>query len=228
MAREFSRNMFIMLVAIMVGAVIITFFAADIVSRSQIDILNTQHFNEIVDLNSRNENFTNHMLQGSIKLDAARETREIANYHFDFALFWFNLALNTENLSLIPQSLENCSEAAGQYLTAAQNFNASVPYFITARGMTNTSKYLEVIGYYIGFANAGRNISLLRYNATALLRQAAENLSLGNDTAVAELLENLTALEDIISQEQQGYDDYRQQIDGYLFFSEIREIPDTI
>jgi len=225
MAREFTRNMFIMLAAIMAGAVVITYFAGDIVNRSQIDIINTQHVIQISDLNSRNENFTNHMLQGSIKLDAARETREIANYHFDFALFWFNLALNTGNLTMTPKILTNCTEAASQYLDAAENFNDSVPYFLTAQGMTNASKYLEILGYYIGFAHAGRNISLLRYNASELLRKAAENLSAGNEGNVTSLLENLTAVENLISEEQQQYEGYRQQIDGYLFFSEIREIP---
>ena len=107
MAREFTRNMFIMLVSIMVGAVIITFFAADIVNRSQIDTLTTLHTQQITNLNSRNENFTNYMLQGSIKMDAARETREVGNLNFDFALYWFDLALKNNDTGFAAQCMKN-------------------------------------------------------------------------------------------------------------------------
>ncbi len=62
MAREFTRNMFIMLVSIMVGVIIITFFVGDIMNRSKIDTLTEQHSIEISDINSRNENFTNYYL----------------------------------------------------------------------------------------------------------------------------------------------------------------------
>lgn len=162
MAREFTRNMFIMLVAIMVGAVVITFLAADIVNRSQITMINTQHGIEMTDLRSQNENFTDYMLQGSIKLDAARETREVANYYFDFGLYWFNLALNEGNVSRAGLSMENSTLAAGQYLDAFANFKLAPPCFVSARNFTNTSKYTEVIGYYLGFAQAGENITMLR------------------------------------------------------------------
>jgi hypothetical protein len=225
MARTFTRNMFIMLISIMVGAVIITFFTADIVNRSKIDTLTVLHTQEITDLNSRNENFTDYMLQGSIKMDAARETREVANLHFDFALYWFNLALKNENQTLAGQSMANSTSAKGQYLSAAADFAKATPYFHTALNYTNASRYLEVIGYYIGFAHSGRNISLLRYNASELLRQAAENLSLGHLGNVTMLMENFTIVETAVQGAQQQYDGFRQQIDGYLFFSEIREIP---
>jgi len=87
-ARVFDRNMLIMLVAIMVGAVVITYFVADIVSKSKIDTLTIEHIVEIQDVQSKNENFTDNFLQGSIMMDSAREVREVANLNFDFALFW--------------------------------------------------------------------------------------------------------------------------------------------
>ena len=58
MAREFNRNMFIMLLAIMIGIIIITFFAADIIKRSEIETLQSEHTVEIKGIQSRNENFT--------------------------------------------------------------------------------------------------------------------------------------------------------------------------
>jgi hypothetical protein len=218
--------MLIMLVAIMVGVVIITFFTADIINRSTIDTMTLRHNVEIVDINNRNENFTNYYLQGSIKMDSAREVREVANYHFDFALYWFNNALLTSNKNLTKQCTDNCTEAMGQYLTAYDSFGKSKPYFETAKNYTNNSRYLEVLGYYIGFANAGQNITMLRYNASDYLRRAAENLSFGHMENVTALMENFTIIEQAYEGASQVYNEYRQKIDGYLFFSEIREIPD--
>ena len=218
--------MLIMLVSIMVGVVIVTYFIADIINRSTIETMTIQHNVEIVDINSRNENFTNYCLQGSIKMDSAREVREIANYYFDFALYWFNNALATSNKNLTIQSIDNCTKAMGQYLTAYESFGKSRPYFETAKNYTNKSRYLEVIGYYIEFSQAGQNITMLRYNASDYLRRAAENLSFGHMENVTLLMANFNMTEQMVQGATQIYNEFRYQIDGYLFFSEIREIPD--
>ncbi|MBE3120959.1 MAG: hypothetical protein IMZ53_16645 [Thermoplasmata archaeon] len=226
MAREFTRNMFIMLVSIMVGVIVITFFVGDIMNRSKMDTLTEQHNVEISDINSRNENFTNYYLQGAVKMDSAREVREVANYYFDFALFWFNNALANQSKNLTKQCIDNCTNAMQKYLGSHENFGKSKPYFINARNYTNNSRYLEVLGYYIGFAGAGQNITMLRYNASDYLRRAAENLSFGNMENVTLLMENFTVIEQAYEEAQQQYQEYRYQIDGYIFFSTIREIPD--
>ena len=187
MAREFTRNMFIMLVSIMVGAVIITFFVGDIMNRSKIETLTEQHIVEISDINSRNENFTNYFFQGAVKMDSAREVREVANYHFDFALYLVQqcvsdpIKISRSSVLIIVQT--RCK----QYLGSHENFGKSKPYFEIAKNFTNNSRYLEVLGYYIGFARAGQNITMLRYNASDYLRRAAENLSFGH-------MENVTLL----------------------------------
>jgi len=226
MAREFTRNMLIMLAAIMVGVVIVTYFVADIINRSTIETINVQHHVEIVDINSRNENFTNYCLQGSVKMDSAREVREVGNYYFDFALYWFNTALADSDKNLTVQSIKNCTQAMGQYLNAHESFGKARPFFLTARNFTTRPQYLEVIGYYIGFSYAGQNITMLRYNASDYLRRAAENLSFGHMENVTMLMANFTMLEQLVQGATQMYNEFRYQIDGYLFFSTIREIPD--
>jgi len=218
--------MFVMLVSVMVGVIIITFFVGDIINQSRIDTMTLQHVTEISDINSRNENFTNYYLQGAVKLDSAREVREVANYYFDFALFWFNSALANQSKNLTELCIDNCTNAMEKYISAHENFGKSEPYFIKARNYTNNSRYLEVLGYYIGFAGAGQNITMLRYNASYYLRCAAENLSLGNMELVDMLIENFTLVEQAYQEAVQKYQEFRYQIDGYLFFSTIREIPD--
>jgi hypothetical protein len=159
-------------------------------------------------------------------MDSAREVREVANYHFDFALFWFNNALANQSKNLTKQCIDNCTNAMQKYLGSYENFGKSKPYFETAKNFTNNSRYLEVLGYYIGFAGAGQNITMLRYNASDFLRRAAENLSFGNMENVTLLMENFTIIEQAYQGAQQEYQEYRYQIDGYIFFSTIREIPD--
>lgn len=221
--REFNRNMFVMLIAIMVGAVIITYFVADIVNRSTIETITTQHVTEIRDIYSVNENFTDNFLQGSIKMDSAREVREVGNYHFDFALFWYNTALSNLTNSSILNCIGNCTSAMVKYLTSHQRFDESKPYFETAKTFTDKDKYIEVLGYYTKFAQAGKNITMLRYYASKYLMSAAENLSLGNMENVSLLMDLFNETEELYEEELEEYEEYQDQIDGYLFFNEIRE-----
>lgn len=210
----------------MVGVIIITYFIGDIINRSKLDTLTEQYTIEIDDLTSRNENFTNNFLQGIVKMDSAREVRELANYYFDFALYWFNNALVNNSANLTQRCIENCTYAMEKYVSSHESFGKSRPYFITAQNFTNNSRYLEVIGYYIGFAQAGKNITLLRYNASDYLRRAAENLSFGSMENVSILREMFNVTEQAYQVGEQDYQNFRYQIDGYIFFSTIREIPD--
>lgn len=207
----------------MIGAIVITYFVADIVNRSKIEQLRTEQRVEIGDINAKNENFTNYYLQGSITMDSARETREVGNYYFDFALFWYSNALRNVNSSLIQQCIDNCTAAMEKYLASYESFGKSKPYFETAATYTSNERYLEVLGYYIGFSGAGQNITLLRYNASDYLRRAAENLSIGNMENFTILIENFNQTQILYQQQLQGYTDFKNQIDEYLFFDEIRE-----
>ncbi|UCD13302.1 MAG: hypothetical protein JSW60_07015 [Thermoplasmatales archaeon] len=218
----------------MVGAIIITYFAGDIVNKSKIETLTTEHIVEIQDVHSKNENFTENFLQGSIVMDSAREVREVANLNFDFALFWFNSALvnvsvwfnnewvnGTENLT--ERCIKNCTYAMTKYLTSHDKFGESKPFFVDAKNFTERERYLEVLGYYVDFSQAGQTITLLRYNASKFIKQAAENLSLGVLENVTFLVENFTMMEGLYQMALGGYQDMKEQIDEYTFFDEIRE-----
>ena len=224
MAKEFNRNMFVMLVTIMIGIITITYFIADIQKRSQIETLTTEHITEIQDIHSVNENFTDNFLQGVVKMDAARETREVSNYYFDFALFWYNTALTNTTNSSIQQCVDNCTDAMTNYLVAHESFGLSRPYFETAKTYTEKDRYIEVLGYYVAFAQSGQNITLLRYSASEYLKYAAENLTLGiNNENVTMWMELFNETESLYKEEKEEYDGLKGQIDEYLFFDEIRE-----
>ena len=223
-----------MLVSIMVGVIIVTYFVADIVNKSKIETLTTEHIFEIQDVNSKNENFTDNFLQGSIMMDSAREVREVANLNFDFALFWFNNALvnasvwfnnewvnTTENL--IERCIDNCSNAMIKYLTSHDKFGESKPYFVDAKSFTEHERYIEVLGYYVNFSHLGQTISLLRYNASKFIKQAAENLSLEALENVTALMENFSMMEELYQTALEGYEEMKERIDDYTFFDEIRE-----
>jgi hypothetical protein len=222
MAREFTKNLFVMLVAIMIGVFIITYFVADIMNRSKIETLTTEHVAEIKDINSMNENFTDYYLQGSVTMDSAREKREVGNYHFDFARIWYSNALVNPTGNLIQQCIDNCTEAMISYQSSYQKFGDSKPYFEKALTFTNNTRYIEVLGYYISFAQSGENITLLRYKASDYLKRAAENFSLGKMENVTVLMESFNLTEVLYMGQLPVYDSQRNQIDGYLFFDTIR------
>jgi len=231
MARLFDRNMFIMLLAIMVGVIIITYFVGDIVNRTRIEELTLGHQEEIVDIQGRNENFTDNFLQGSIKMDSAREKREMGNYHYDLGFLWFTVAIeekqNITQLELYKTwIIDNCTNAMTTYLTSNTSFGESKPFFEAAKLFTDKQKYLEVLGYYTSFAQVGQNITLLRHQAAWYLKCLAENLSIDlvqneNFTELLELFNDVVAQYD---EQLEDYVDYKDQIDGYLFFEEIREV----
>jgi len=223
MAREFTKNMFIMLVAIMIGVFIITYFVADIINRSKIETLNIEHVEKIQDINSRNENFTDYYLQGSISMDSAREVREVGKSYFDFALFWYSTALINMSTSFIQRCIDNCTSAMSNYIYSYEKFVESKPYFEKALSYTDNNKYHEALGYYINFSIAGQKITLLRYNASDYLRRAAENLSFGNMENVSLLMENFTLTGDLYMQGLQDYNGLKNQIDNYIFFDPTRE-----
>lgn len=219
MVREFDRNMFVMLLAIMIGAVIITYFVADLQNKTRIETLEIEHAIEIEDIYSKTENFTDNFLQGSIMMGSAREVREVANYYFDLAAkIWY------------PQGqyekvIDNCTAAMDRYLTSYQKFGESKPYFIAAKTYTDNPSYIGVLGYYVDFAGSGENITLLRYNACKYLMYAAENLSLGQIENATFLMENFSMLEELYEEELLEYDMQKDLIDLYVFFEEDRTKP---
>ena len=221
MARLFDRNIFIMMVAIMTGIVIITFFIADIVNQSKIETLTEEHVVEIDDINSRNENFTDYFLQGSVTIDSGREVREVGNYHFDFALFWYTTALANMTNASIDKCIENCWSAMAEYQTSYGKFNSSKPFFEEAK--TYTDRYVTILDHYVEFAQAGQTITILRYNASNYLRQIAENLSLGNMENVSMLMLKFNETTGLYDDALGDYEDGKDQIDDFIFFSEVRE-----
>ena len=120
MVRLFDRNMFIMLLAIMIGAIIITYFIADIQNRSRIETLTIEHTAEIETIEGKNINFTNRFLKSSVLLDGAREDRAFGDYHFDLAFLWYNSALLEKNNGTMElyktRCIENCTSAMPKYL----------------------------------------------------------------------------------------------------------------
>ena len=223
MGREFDRNMFIMLLAVMMGVVIITFFVADILNSSEVETatskLAEEHIVEIGDINSKNENFTDNFLQGSVKMDSARETREVGNYYFDLSSgIWY---AQGEYQKVI----DNCTFALSSYLSSADKFAESKPYFENASKYTDKPSYKGVLDYYVNFSEKGQEITMLRYDMTLYLQQIAENLSLGTVECIENaslLLGNYSLLEESYIEMAMEYEELKDLIDDYMFFEEDR------
>jgi len=235
MEGEFSKNLFVMLLAIMIGAVVITYFVADIVNRSTIDTLKTQHDVEIEGIQTKNENFVSHFIESTVILDKAREYRAFGNYHFDLAFLWYQSALSETNSTLFDsyklRGIDNCTNAMPKYDYSNKNFNEAEEYFIVTRSNTTNTKYIEVINIYINLTKSGSRLTMLRYNASKYLKYLTENLTIKliNDTLVVGYMENMTDILFLFNQSMNGYqgeldiyEEYQDEIDEYEFFDEIR------
>jgi len=231
MVKEFDRNMFIMLLAIMIGVVIITYFAADIMKNIEMSKKEKQHKIEINTLKKENIQFTDHFLKSLSIIDAAREYRAQGGYHFDLAFLWYQNALSEKSSSTMTlyknRVIDNCTNALPYYQWAYNNFKLSEESFNSTKNYTTCSKYLEILDLYMNLSNSGAKITTLKYNATVYLQQLAENLTFHNDTVV--YIENVTELIDLFnetlamySEELASFEEYQKEIHEYKFFDEIR------
>ena len=233
MAREFDRNLFVMLLAIMVGIIIITYFVADIVNRSKIEDLTTHYEGEITTVMGESENFTSNFLRSSVVMDQAREDRAFGNYHFDLAFLWYQSALAEKTSSLLElykeRGIDNCTNAMPNYLYSHLNFEEAKGYFDGTKAFTNVNKYLDILDLYVSLTDSGSKLTMLRYNASLYLMYLLENLTFDAGAGNATFMENVTGLMGLFAgmmgaygDELIIYEELQDEIDEYEFFEETR------
>ena len=234
MPRQFNRNIFIMMLSIMAGFIIVTYFVADIVHQSQIHQLNTEHTSEIETIEKNNIHFTSSFLESSVLLDSAREDRAFGNYHFDLAHLFYTSALSEDNETRMDEYKENCisncTKALPKYFNANQNFLLAATFFENTKQYTNFSSYVTLLTMYVNLSHSGARLVLLRYNATTYLSMIADRIVF-DDAGV--ILENATEILDLFNETMMTYsnelatfEDIQDEIDEYDIegFSTIREI----
>ena len=223
MARLFDRNMFIMLLAVMVGFITITYFIADVVNQSKMDTLTSAHITEMEAIEEMNINFTSSFLESSVLLDSAREYRAFGNYHFELASLFFTSALSEKNISTMElyknRTIDNCTEAMPKYNISNLNFKTASSFFGNTKKYTEYGGYLKLLDLYVNLTESGARLTMLRYNASKYLRHLAENITVINGTAA---LDNVSDLMDLFNEtiimyggESDIYDGYEEEIDEY-------------
>jgi hypothetical protein len=188
MARLFDRNMFIMLFAIMVGFITVTYFIADIVNQSEIDNLTTAHITEMEYIEKMNINFTNNFLESSVLLDTAREYRAFGNYHFDLASLFFTSALSERNTYNTKKYTEY-----GGYLKLLDLYI----------NLTESGARLTMLRY-----NASKYLKYLTENITVINGSAA----LDNVSGLMDLFNETMGM---YGSELDIYEGYEEEIDEY-------------
>lgn len=235
MARLFDRNMFIMLLSIMIGAIIITYFIADITNRGIWEVKEEGYKTEIKDIKDKSENFTSLFLKSNILLDQAREDRAFGNYHFDLAFLWYNSALSEKNSSQMEifklRGIENCTYAMPLYVASNEEFFEAKNYFNITKQYTQVEKYLTMLDLYVSLTSSGSNLTNLRYNACQYMIYLIENLTFNFETNNVLYMENVTGLLDMFNQTMAAYgvqmvqyEQIQDEIDEYEFFDENRKI----
>jgi len=233
MAKEFTKNMFVMLLSIMIGVIIITYFIGDILNRSKLDTLTAEHEEEIITIKGRNENFTSHFLKSSGVLDQAREDRAFGNYHFDLGFLWYQSALSQKNITLLElykiRGIDNCTYALPNYLNSYYNFLESKDYFNETKAFISNIKYIQLLDLYVNLTDAGSRLTMLRYNASKYLMYLIENLTFNLESNNVTYLMNVTDIFMLFNETMFAYggvmvefEELQDEIDEYEFFEEIR------
>jgi hypothetical protein len=225
MVKIFDRNMFIMLFSIMLGVVIITYFSADILRRTEIEGYQEQIQTITTEkqiIEDMSKNLTDNFFKSIGSLDFSREYRAEGNTYFDFASkLWYP---QEEYLKV----MDNCTQAMQSYLLAYENFLKTKSFFNDTMAFTYEAKYISIFGLYMDLSASGARLSMLRYNASKYLYDIAENKSLyGEDVNITELFElfNLTGFQyDLELQNYTGIMDDIGDVYG-KFFNPIRETP---
>ena len=232
MAREFDKNMFVMLLAIMIGAIIITYFAADLISTGKLEDLTSQYEGEITSVKSESENFTSSFIKSTVILDQAREDRAFGNYHFDLGLIWYQSALAEKNITYFKiykeRGIDNCTSAMPNYYYSYLNFEDSKDYFNQTIAFASEN-YLEVLNLYVKLTASGAKLTTLRYDASRYLLYLMENLTFDPINNNVTYLENVTEIMVLFTgvmadyqEELDNYEGTQDEIDEYEFFEEIR------
>ena len=222
-----------MLLAIMIGTVIITYFIADLVNHSRLETITTEYKTEITTMSSKSENFTSYFIKSSVLLDQAREDLAFGNYHFDLAFLWYNSALSEKNISNFElykaRGIDNCTNAFPYYINSNDNYRDAKSYFNETKYFTNYKLYLDILELYICLTDSGSNLSMLRYNATLYLMYLTENITydiINNSVMylenVTDLLMAFSSIVESYNNELNKYNQYQNAIDEYEFFDENR------
>jgi len=235
MVRIFDRNMFIMLLSIMVGVVIITYFYADLQNRMRTEQLISEHTAEIKTIESKNINFTNGFIHSLGLLDIAREYRADGNYNFDLAMIWYTSALSELNSTKLDdyktRTIENCDSAVVNYTYSYNNFVEARNRFDLTKDFVNYDVYLNILDLYMNLTDSGSRLVTLRINASNYLKNIVENLTIVDNTVsymtnVTDLLDLFNAtMAEYISEENvySGIEDQIEKEYNIIGFNEIRE-----
>lgn len=235
MVRVFDRNMFIMLLSIMIGVIIITYFYADIQNRMRTEKLISEHTAEIKTIESKNINFTNGFIHSLGLLDLAREYRADGNYNFDLAMIWYSSALSELNYTKLEEYKtrvsDNCDNAIVNYTYSYNNFIEAKNKFELTKNYVNYKIYINILDLYVNLTKSGSRLVTLRINASNYLKSIAENITIVNNSV--SYMTNVTGLLDLFNStmaeylaEEDVYSDIEDQIEkeyNIIGFSEIRE-----
>jgi len=234
MPRVFDRNMFIMLFSVMLGVVVITFFAADIMARNSTEEkLTTQYNAEKNEIEAKNANFTTRLLSSLSYLDKARELRSQGNYNFDLAYIWYTSALSANQNETFNNyknsTIENCLLAIENYSLGYDNFGVARSMFEKTRNYSG--EFSNLVGLYVNLSESAGKLCMLRNNASNYLINLAENLTYTNGSASFMInMSNITDLLNSTLLEYMNllmiYDELEDLIEkeyNIVGFSEIRE-----
>ena len=235
MERLFDRNMFIMLLSIMVGVIIITYFVADIMKNAELEKQAEEHKIEIKDLQTKNLNLLSNILSSIGDLIRSSNYRVTGNYYFDLASIWYTTALSETNISELEKYktliYDSCDDAIYNYNLSNVNYVVAKTKFQFTL-TESTEEFKDLIGLYVNLTDKGAELANLRANASMYLRYLAENVTIKNNTVtfmtnvteIQELFNITVGLYGVLETEYSMIEEEIEKEYNIIGFSEEREI----
>ena len=235
MERLFDRNMFIMLLSIMVGVIIITYFVADIMKNAELEKQAEEHKIEIKDLQTKNLNLLSNILSSIGDLIRSSNCRVTGNYYFDLASIWYTTALSETNISELEKYktliYDSCDDAIYNYNLSNVNYVVAKTKFQFTL-TESTEEFKDLIGLYVNLTDKGAELANLRINASTYLRYLAENVTIKNNTVtfmtnvteIQELFNITVGLYGVLETEYSMIEEEIEKEYNIIGFSEEREI----
>jgi len=207
MARVFDKDIFVMMLSIMIGVIIITYFIADIMRNNQITEIEEKHIQEIEEIETKNINFTSKYLDSVVSNEKAKDYLANGKINFGVSKGFYGIILDENNetnfMNFRFYILDNCSGALSNFEKSYKNFLDSIKNFNESIEYSDYNLYIKLCRLYLNLSISGYELAYLSYNLSKYLMYLTENLSFLDGNIVYD--ENFTALENLYNQTMQDY-----------------------
>ncbi len=151
--KKFDVNLFVLLLAVMLVSITMTYILADYRNRTAMHTLTVRYEYEISNITAKTERFFDNFSIALNYIDIARSDMENGLYHIELSKYY--LETGSYNLS------KNEGKGAFYYYNESNRFfNSSIPRIISAKPHA-TGDYQILMDLYMNYTNIAKNLTMI-------------------------------------------------------------------